>query len=440
MFIAKMKSLVPLSGTSLLSVLLVYAFALAATAVGQNDDLAFANSSGPGQANHACLNSGSGTFTCSPVSGDTESTHGVAAVDIDSDGDDDLVFARSKTFQSPNSNNQLCINDGAGTFSCSDISEDQFDSREVDFGDFDNDGDIDLVFANNDRETSDPTDRICFNDGSQGFTCEDISDEDIASHGASVFDSDEDGDLDIVFADEGNNRLCLNDGSGAFSCSVFGSSIFETTSALPVDIDEDGDQDVILTNWQGVDEICFSDGSGSYSCGTVPGNTGDTYASAVADFDADGDLDIAFANPISNDTSRKNKLCLNDGEEDFTCSDISENTDHSWDVVAADLDADGDTDLAFANERFFTFGPGAGYNRVCLNDGLAVFSCENTDEAQLGSTSVVVGNFDGTAVSIDNMIPGGSEFTLRLEGPNPVRYENSGYGKCETQVNRSRLM
>lgn len=400
------------------------AMILAMPAFGQNDDLAFANFSEVGQANHSCLNNGSGLFTCTPVSGDTESTHGVVAVDIDADGDDDLVFARSKTFSSPLSNNQLCINDGMGVFSCSNISDDQLDSRGVTFGDFDNDGDIDLVFANNDGQSADPTDRICVNDGSLGFTCADISDDDINTNDVSALDWDDDGDLDLVFAAQGNNRLCENDGSGTFSCSVFGTSIFESTSTLPVDIDDDGDLDVILTNWLGVDEICFND-EGSTSCDTVPGNTGDTYASAVADFDSDGNLDIAFANPISNDTSRKNRLCLNDGNETFTCSDISENTDHSRDIVAADLDGDGDMDLAIANERFFTFGPGAGYNRICLNDGLAVFTCEDIDTTQLNSTSVVVGNFDGTPVSVDDVIPISSEFTIRLEGANPVRYETA---------------
>ena len=101
-----MKLTLPPLGLGLATLLFI---TIAQPALAQVDDLAFSSFSTPGQANQSCLNDGNGIFICTPVSSDVESSHGVAAIDIDADGDDDLIFAMSKTFQDPESNNRLCL-------------------------------------------------------------------------------------------------------------------------------------------------------------------------------------------------------------------------------------------------------------------------------------------------------------------------------------------
>ena len=78
----------------------------------------------------------------------------------------DAVFA---DFLSPN---RVCLNDGSGNFTCNDVSTDANRTLAVALGDADGDGDLDAVFANRDEGSHN---RLCVNDGSGSFTCSDVS-------------------------------------------------------------------------------------------------------------------------------------------------------------------------------------------------------------------------------------------------------------------------
>ena len=93
----------------------------------------FANS---GQPNRVCLGDGAGGFSCSDVSSDTNSTFGVALGDVDGDNALDAVFAEFGP-------NRVCLGDGAGGFSCSDFSSDTNSTRAVALGEVDGDVDDD---------------------------------------------------------------------------------------------------------------------------------------------------------------------------------------------------------------------------------------------------------------------------------------------------------
>ncbi|MCH8961985.1 MAG: hypothetical protein IH820_11850, partial [Bacteroidetes bacterium] len=67
-----------------------------------------------GAENRVCLNDGSGSFTCSNVSGDTNDSFGVAVADVDGGTGLDLIFANN------GAENRVCLNDGSGSFTCSD--------------------------------------------------------------------------------------------------------------------------------------------------------------------------------------------------------------------------------------------------------------------------------------------------------------------------------
>jgi hypothetical protein len=102
-------------------------------------DAVFANSLEP---NRVCLNDGSGGFTCSDVSGDTNQSRGVALGDVDDLNGLDAVFAN---LDQPN---RVCLNDGSGGFTCSDVSSDTNRSFGVALGDVDGVNGVDAVFAN----------------------------------------------------------------------------------------------------------------------------------------------------------------------------------------------------------------------------------------------------------------------------------------------------
>ena len=97
------------------------------------------------------------------------STHDIDAGDIDGDGDPDLVIANE-------GQNRVLINDGAGAFT--DTTETAIgmraaeETREADLGDIDNDGDLDIIFANVGWAKFPPGDKVLVNDGTGVFSDE----------------------------------------------------------------------------------------------------------------------------------------------------------------------------------------------------------------------------------------------------------------------------
>ncbi len=214
------------------------------------------------------VNDGEGNFIDEtaarlPRSGDV--TQDLELGDVDGDGDLDLVVGNEGL-------NALYINDGEGRFS--DETEERIpardgdeETREADFGDIDDDGDLDLLFANVSAFVSgaDPRNRLLVNDGSGHFTDETASRStfvNISSFDGDFADVDGDGDLDIVTANAdvdlsvgriapSRYRVYLNDGEGVFSeasSEVFGVVMGTGLDLEFADFDGDGQGDFYLAS------------------------------------------------------------------------------------------------------------------------------------------------------------------------------------------------
>ncbi len=130
---------------------------------------------------------------------------------------------------------------------------DRSDGRGVVWGDYDNDGDLDLyvcnLFAPN---------RLLRNDGGLTFTdvsAAPLNDEDSVSRGACWGDYDNDGDLDLYIAKGTTNRLFRNDGESGF-VDVSDEALADAgvgAEGVFADYDADGDLDLYLGNYQGVE-------------------------------------------------------------------------------------------------------------------------------------------------------------------------------------------
>ena len=133
----------------------------------------------------------------------------------------------------------------------------------VAFLDFDNDGDQDLLFVNGAdwpwRRTTNaaPTAALYRNDGSGRF--DDVTrgsgfDATIYGMGVAVGDYDNDGNADVFLTGVGENRLLHNEGPGKFR-DVTGQAGITTrsndwsTSAAWVDIENDGDLDLFVCHY-----------------------------------------------------------------------------------------------------------------------------------------------------------------------------------------------
>ena len=162
-----------------------------------------------GQANRVWINNGSGTFTDSGQSlGDTatKSSREIVIGDVDGDGDADFWVANQDYV------NKLFLNDGSGVFSDSGQILDSnpatggnpLRTRGGRMGDFDSDGDLDILETNQSRQVN----RLWTNNGSGVFTASNLPGPNSYRPDLDVGDLDGDGDLDLFFT--GTQDLSFN--------------------------------------------------------------------------------------------------------------------------------------------------------------------------------------------------------------------------------------
>jgi hypothetical protein len=211
--------------------------------------------------------------------------------------------------------------------------------------------------------------------------------------GVAMFDHDGDGKLDLYFATatllplgtttKGPNRLYKNLGDGRFRDMTEASGLgFQgyCHGIVVGDIDNDGDQDVFLCNY-GPNVLYLNRGDGTFediSKSAGVDRSGWSSGGAFLDYDRDGDLDLYVANygewtypqddqycgnrekhvrlycsPRTIRTVR-HYLYRNNGDTTFTdvaeAAGVGRGDGHGFGVVAADLNADGLTDLYVAND------------------------------------------------------------------------------------------
>jgi hypothetical protein len=320
------------------------------------------------------LNDGHANFTRQNTGDFTKeirTTYALAAVDIDSDGDVDLITGNGD-------GNALYLNDGHALYYQTDTGEfdDGHGIRTTALVSFDANGDsyTDIVIGRGRIENE-----LHINDGHGSFIFADGGDYGATNHATVrvvAFDADRDGDFDIVETTEDGapaaNILYVNDGHGHFSVANAGSLDQQAQRVvLAFDADGDGDQDLLLGNSAagGAGErtlIYLNDGMGHFVVGDA-GELDDApralRMAAAVDVNRDGAIDLIIA-----DSSLIPALYLNDGAGRFARGDAGELDDAPISLLAIvplDSDGDGDQDLAV---QF-----GSDYTRLYVNNGTGVF-------------------------------------------------------------------
>ena len=263
------------------------------------------------------------------------------------------------------------VDDGSGVFAPHPVSP-TFgggDSTAVALGDLDNDGDLDAIVANAGNQPQ----NVRLNDGTGRFLPHPVSPTLGAGNSTAVAlgDVDGDGDLDAIIANDTGQAqdVYLNDGTGQLTphpvAPTFGAG--NSTAVALGDVDGDGDLDVVVANDTGqAQDVYLNDGTGQFtphpSAPTF--GAGDSTAVALGDVDRDGDLDAVVANA----SGQPQDVYLNDGTGQFTPhpSAPTFGAGNSTAVALADLDGDRDLDAVVAND-------GAA-QEVYLNDGTGQFA------------------------------------------------------------------
>ncbi|MFL9582827.1 FG-GAP repeat domain-containing protein [Stenotrophomonas sp. AB1(2024)] len=194
---------------------------------------------------------------------------------------------------------------------------------------------------------------------------------------AALLDADGDGDLDVAVAVEnGANRLYLNDGTGKLSQKpdAFGSITGDNEHVRVADFDGDGHMDVVFVAEDTEQHNLFlGDGKGGFTrvSERLPA-TSQANAVAVGDVNGDGLPDIVVGNTTEGkDGVAQPFLWLNDRARpgwfvDATTTHLPSIDVQAQGIVLADLDGDGDLDMAIASQDPI--------NRLLLNDGRGRFT------------------------------------------------------------------
>ncbi len=256
-------------------------------------------------ANKLYHNNGDGTFTSivsDPVVDEGIYSHSAAWADYNKDGNLDIVVSDFH----PTNFNFLFLGDGQGGFSVdasSEVSLSATSAVGVAWGDYDNDGDLDLFVANTNGENNQLFKNV------NGILIKETTGSVVNDAGHSVGgtwgDYDNDGDLDLYVTNSRDiepNFFYNNNGDGTF-LKITNIEIVNYLSnshgATWIDFDNDGDLDLLVANDQNNQNFLFSNnGDGTFDklVNSITQVLNNSYGSAWSDYDNDGDYDLFVAN------------------------------------------------------------------------------------------------------------------------------------------------
>ncbi|MFT6214523.1 MAG: hypothetical protein ACJAS3_000916 [Roseivirga sp.] len=354
---------------------------------------------------------------------ESRKTQGVAAADFNQDGFLDFFIVAADPYDDDIKGtwSRLYANNGDGTFQDVTVEAGLFNVRGrsersditvgvrsgASWGDFDNDGFVDLFIAN------DGYDFLYRNNGDGTFTeitkaagvtgCESCY-----SATGLWWDYNLDGYLDLFVADFGQeNRMFINNLDGTFTERASDLGLINSMHswmALPIDIDADGDVDLYVSNDNEPNALyineagLFTNKASDYGLDD-PGNG---MGIGVSDYNLDGLFDIYVTNIHTN---RANAFFVREtatGVFDNKAEELNiENTAWGWDMAFFDADHDLDEDLSVATygssdynyyfenrlrreiRNFSNSSVSSGIHKIGASFGLESFDYDNDGDVDL---------------------------------------------------------
>jgi len=306
-----------------------------------------------------------GVYSEVPIGDAVAAPAHVEAVDIDGDGDLDLLVASLGVLLPSNNRIGAVVileNVGGGRFVNHVVADHVARVADVRAGDLDGDGDLDLIVAGFGYDSGETS--WLENKGGWKFE-QHVLLRLSGPINAIPVDIDNDGDLDIValVSQEWEEIWAfVNDGHGRFTQKlIWGSTNPDWGSSwiTLADLDKDGDVDILYSNgdafdyapansrpWHGVQWL-ENKGNAEFAFHRIADLPGASSPQAV-DLDGDGDIDVVVVSAYNNwdDPAARSLVWLeNNGRMQFTMHDIASSPTHLITLAIGDMDGDGRPDL-----------------------------------------------------------------------------------------------
>ena len=267
-------------------------------------------------------------------------------------------------------------------------------------GDFDEDGDRDIVTANLDRSL-----RLLTMNGLGSVTATSTLNVGGAPKAIATGDLNVDGHVDLVVVNTESRSasVLLGHGSAGFDRSVFIDIGDFAVDATLGDVTGDGRLDIVAAVQRpaGV-TVSAGNGDGTFGRPTRLAAGLEPSAVGIADFDRDGRLDIATANARSNEVTLQRGI----GGGRFVAGRRSLTSNVPLDLALGDWNGDGHVDVATANNGSNDIsvleGTGRGLFRAArqFRVGRAPASLVSDDANSDGIADLVVANGGGSSMSV----------------------------------------
>ncbi len=276
------------------------------------------------------IKNNNGTYLSAPLPNSDVFLQGSNFVDINNDGWLDIFACHDIGLSRAYENDQtgaFTYNPNLISTATTPVSDNSGNYASM-WTDYDNDGDIDLYISKCRGGVQDPTSPLRLNmlwqnDGNNNYT--EVAAAANLKIGAQTWlsdfgDVDNDGDLDCLVVNHfENSNLLLNNGDGTFTDVTLTSGILPGLSSdshvqgLFRDFNNDGYIDIITTGLQ--HHILYNDGDGTFTEAPNPFTSNQIESLAVGDLNHDGFIDVyaGYAQLYTSPTTINDQLFLNDG-------------------------------------------------------------------------------------------------------------------------------
>jgi Ca2+-binding RTX toxin-like protein len=257
-------------------------------------------------------------------------------------------------------------------------------SNSASLADVNDDGNVDMVTANNFSNNI----SVLLGDGRGKFMMQTTFAVGVFPQSVTVADVNDDGNMDVVSANTGSDNISvlLGDGRGNFAAQTTFTVDESPESVVVVDVNGDGKLDVVTVNSWGSNNVSvlLGDGRGSFAAQTTFAVGSIPRSVSVADVNNDGNVDMVTANEWSDNIS----VLLSDGRGNFTAQTIFAVGNFPVSVGVADVNGDGNADIVTANWSSDDVS-------VLLGDGRGGFAAQIIFAVDVDPISVSVGDVNG---------------------------------------------